>query len=156
MATPAEDVNLQTRILGTDTNTNPDMKYNKISLLNTGLDPKYFPGSMSRVVNAINSAMDRAESARQYGSDLYKKFNKLILDTSSSYGRDKLDEMIEKSGEETLIEAIISLCDKIDSGEINLTPEMITESLGYKPIEEAEYVVGIMLDMDDENNEAQD
>ena len=46
---------------------------------------------------AINAAMDRAESARQYGADLFQKFNKLILDTSSSYGHNKFDEMIEKT-----------------------------------------------------------
>ena len=144
-----DELYLQSKILSTDTANNPDMQFSKIPLLNKGLNPKLFSGTMTRIVNAINLAMDRAESARQYGSDLYKKFNKIILDTSSSYGRNKLNEMIEKTNQNTLIEAIISLSDKIASGEFNLTAETIIAALGYTPIKEPEYVLGIMLDMDD-------
>jgi hypothetical protein len=153
--TPEEKLRVQANTLTTETNKNPEMEYNKIPALNTGLDPKFFFGSRTKIVNAINTAMDRAESARQYGADLYKKFNKIILDTSSSYGQNKFLEMIEKTEQETLVEAIIALSDRIDNGDITLTSEMITESLGYIPIKEAEYIVGIVLD-DDENIETQD
>ena len=153
--TPSERYEIQSEILTTETNKNPDMKYNKIPVLNKGLNPLTFPGSMSKVVNAINAAMDRAESARQYGADLFQKFNKLILDTSSSYGHNKFDEMIEKTGEETLIEAIVKLCDRLDSGDFLLTAEMISNVLGFTPIAEANYVVGIILD-DEEETETQE
>lgn len=69
----------------TNTSNNEEMIYNQIPLLNKGLNNKYFPKSMSRVVNAINASMDRAESARQYGADLYKKFANIILDPAGSY-----------------------------------------------------------------------
>lgn len=153
--TPTEKFNIQSEVLSTETNKNPDMKYNKIPVLNKGLNPEVFPGSMSKVVNAINAAMDRSESARQYGADLFQKFNKLILDTSSSYGHNKFDEMIEKTGEETLIEAIVKLCDRLDSGDFKLTAEMISNVLGFTPIAEANYVVGIILD-DEEETETQE
>ena len=153
--TSTEKLNIQSEVLSTETNKNPDMKYNKIPVLNKGLNPSTFPGSMSKVVNAINAAMDRAESARQYGADLFQKFNKLILDTSSSYGRDKFNEMIEKTGEETLIEAIVKLCNRLDSGDFSLTAEMISGVLGFTPISEANYVVGVILD-DEEEIETQE
>ena len=78
--TPSERYEIQSEILTTETNKNPDMKYNKIPVLNKGLNPEIFPGSMSKVVNAINAAMDRSESARQYGGDLFQKFLDALQD----------------------------------------------------------------------------
>lgn len=145
--TPEQKTQLE--VLTTNTSNNEEMKYNQIPLLNKGLDSKYFPKSMSRVVNAINASMDRAESARQYGADLYKKFANIILDPAGSYGKDKLEEMIEKTGEDTLIEAICEICDRLSTGEgVNVTYETIVNALGYVPAVEAgaNYVVGIFLD----------
>lgn len=145
--TPEEKV--QYEVLTSKTSDNEGMVFNKISLLNKGLDPEYFPGSMSKIVNAINASMDRAESARQYGADLYKKFAKIILDPSGSYGKSKLEEMIEKTGEDTLIEAICQLCHQLETGEgINITYETVINALGYVPAAEAgaNYVVGLFLD----------
>ena len=48
--TPEQETQLE--VLTTNTSNNEEMKYNQIPLLNKGLDSKYFPKSMSRVVNA--------------------------------------------------------------------------------------------------------
>ena len=44
--TPSERYEIQSEVLSTETNKNPDMKYNKIPVLNKGLNPSTFPGSM--------------------------------------------------------------------------------------------------------------
>lgn len=57
--------------------------------------------------------------------------------------------MIEKTGEDTLIEAICEICDRLSTGEgVNVTYETIVNALGYVPAAEAgaNYVVGIFLD----------
>ena len=49
----------------------------------------------------------------------------------------------------------IKLCDRLDSGDFKLTAEMISNVLGFTPIAEANYVVGIILD-DEEEIETQE
>lgn len=149
MDTITPEQKVQYEVLSTKTSNNEGMEYDKLPLINKGLDPKYFPGSMSKIVNAINASIDRAESARQYGADLYKKFANIILDPAGSYGKSKLEEMIERTGEDTLIEAICKICDQLATGEgVNITYDSVVNALGYVPGMEggSNYVVGLFLD----------
>lgn len=143
------DKELQSKMLTSKTSENEKMIYNSVPVMNTALNPEFFPGSLSKIVNAINASYDRAETARKYGADVYKKFASIILDTSSSYGSSKFEEMIEKTGEDTLIEAICQLCNKIESLEPgSITKEDIINALGYTPAMEggSQFITGIILD----------
>lgn len=151
MSLTTEEKDLQNKILTTKTSENESMAFNPINARNTGLNPDYFPGALSKIVNAINASYERAESARQYGMDLYNKFAEIILDTAGSYGQEKLSEMIEKTGQATLIEGVVKICDQLASGEgVNITQETIINALGYEPIKEPTYILGVEL-FDDES-----
>lgn len=74
----------------------------------------------------------RTESTRKYATDIYKKLSDIILNTSTPYGKDQYQQMYQKSGKSTLIEAIVVLCDRLEEVE-DLTAEEIIEALGYTP-----------------------
>ena len=143
------DKELQSKMLTSKTSENEKMIYNSVPVMNTALNPEFFPGSLSKIVNAINASYDRAETARKYGADVYKKFASIILDTSSSYGSSKFEEMIEKTGEDTLIEAICQLCNKIESlepGSITKEDTISLVSAIFSNLRIAQFITGIILD----------
>lgn len=138
---------IQSAALTTETGQNEDMKYNINPFESSGLNPKFFKGYNTKIVNALNVAYDRAESARKYAADLYVKFANIILDTSNTYGRQKFEEMVELTDEDTLIEAIVNLANRMVSGE-DITYNIIVNALGYVPARSsgADFVIGIVLD----------
>ena len=145
---PYDKKTQQAEILSTETSSNENMPYTRLEITNKGLNPDRFPGALSKVVNAINMSYERAESARNYGKLLYEKFARIILDPSGSYGKSKIEEMIEKTGETTLIEAICSLCSTLESGEgVNVTVDTIINALGYTPMSS---MVGYILEEEKE------
>ena len=61
--------------------------------------------------------------------------------------------MIEKTGETTLIEAICSLCNTLESGEgVNVTADTIINALGYTPASSAN-MVGYILEDEESTTE---
>lgn len=103
---------------------------------------------LTKLETAIKKSYDKAESAQKYASEIYKKLSSIILDPSGSYGKSKIEEMIESTGEKTLIEAICSLCNMMESGDVNLTYDSIVDALGYVPARESgeTYVAGYILE----------
>lgn len=74
----------------------------------------------------------KTESTRKYSTNVYKRLTDIILNTSTPYGKDQYDQMYQKSGKRTLIEAIVVLLDRLEQVE-DLTADEVIAALGYTP-----------------------
>lgn len=80
----SEDVlKLQTDILASKTSDNPDMVFKKNATLNKGLNPDYFSGQYTKIVNALNQLADSSNKANIAVTSFMDKMNGILLDTSN-------------------------------------------------------------------------
>jgi hypothetical protein len=114
MALTEEQLLLQMDILAskTDEATNPNMAYKKNATLNKGLNPSFFTGNNTKIVNALNSVAANAEIATATATDVLNKVNDIMLDTATSAGAAVWENVKAITGEDTVLEGI----EKIVSG----------------------------------------
>lgn len=109
MALSEDVIKQQIDILATKTSDNPEMIYKTIAALNKGLDPNYFSGHDSKIVNAINKLASEVKMLNQAVVDLANKHNEVIMDIHSEEN-EEIWEMTQKlMGENNLIEGIKSI-----------------------------------------------
>ena len=65
-----------------DVTTNNKLVYKTNAALNKGLNPDYFSGSKSKLVNILNSFYETINLTKQTVDEVYTKFNPVILDVS--------------------------------------------------------------------------
>lgn len=104
-----EIMELQAKILAarTDTSTNPNMKYNKLASRNTGLNPEYFSGNDTKMVNALNMLYKKADDAANTAKKTKDKLNEIVLDTELN-----VDEWTKLKGlmdQDTIVEGLVDL-----------------------------------------------
>ena len=104
-----EIMELQAKILAarTDTSTNPNMKYNKLASRNTGLNPEYFSGNDTKMVNALNMLYKKADDAADTAKKTKDKLNEIVLDTELN-----VDEWTKLKGlmdQNTIVEGLVDL-----------------------------------------------
>lgn len=104
-----EIMELQAKILAarTDTSTNPNMKYNKLTSRNTGLNPEYFSGNDTKMVNALNMLYKKADDAANTAKKTKDKLNEIVLDTELN-----VDEWTKLKGlmdQDTIVEGLVDL-----------------------------------------------
>lgn len=111
MALTDQEKVLQAGILAekTDEATNPNMTYSSMATNNKGLNPAYFTGNNTKVVNAINSTYKQAQMAMTTVTNFGNKINGVLLDTGSTDGLAKLEQLRTDMGYQTLIEGLIDL-----------------------------------------------
>ena len=111
MALTTEELLIQVNILAskTDPATNPDMIYVINNNLNKGLNPNYFVGSDTKIVNAINKLADEDIKVSNMVNDISDKVNSILLDVdaySTSITWRKVQELM---GQPTIIEGLEDL-----------------------------------------------
>ena len=111
MALTDQEKLLQAGILAekTDEATNPNMTYSSMVTNNKGLNPAYFTGNNTKIVNAINSSYKQSQTAVNAVTTFGSKINGVLLDTSTPDGTTKLEQLRTDMGYQTLIEGLIDL-----------------------------------------------
>ena len=111
MALTDEEKVLQAGILAekTDSTTNPNMTYTTSVITNKGLNPEYFTGNNTKFVNAMNATYKQAQMAMTTVTSFGNKINGVLLDTGSTAGQAKLEQLRVDMGYQTLIEGLIDL-----------------------------------------------
>lgn len=134
MALTDEQKVLQADILAekTDSSTNPNMTYSTSTAKNKTLNPNYFSGNDTKVVNAINATFKQAEKAIVTVNNFSSKVNEVLLDVGSTNGLTKLEQLRTDMGQQTLIEGLIDLYENklptyttIDSIEYATSEELV-------------------------------
>lgn len=93
----------------TDSSTNPNMSYSSIVSRNTGLNPNYFTGNYTTIVNALNLTMKKAEDSDSKVTTFGEKLKVTIGDTSSVEMAEKFENLKTLMGQNTIIEGLIDL-----------------------------------------------
>lgn len=123
-----EILEMQAKILAarTDTSTNPNMKYSGIASKNTGLNPNYFSGNNTKIVNALNTVYKKAEDASDTAQKTKEKLNEIVLDTEMNS-----DEWIKLKGlmdHNTIVEGLVDLYEnKLPNSSGGSTSDYATE-----------------------------
>ena len=92
-----------------DTTTNNKLVYKTNTVLNKGLNPDYFSGNKSKLVNILNSFYETINLTKQTVDEVYTKFNPVILDIANSTNKAILDQMRAATGKDTLVESVLAL-----------------------------------------------
>lgn len=104
-----EILELQAKILSarTDSTTNPNMTYSSIPARNKALNPEYFSGNDTKIVNALNTMYKTNLNTAESTKKITDKFNNVVLDTETYTEEwDKLKELMK---EDTIVEGLINL-----------------------------------------------
>ena len=65
-----------------DVTTNDKLVYKTSPLTNKGLNPNYFSGNNTKIVNILNKFYENINTINSTVEEVYEKFNPIILDTS--------------------------------------------------------------------------
>lgn len=108
MALTAEQLVLQMELLTskTDSTTNPNIIFKPSTVLNKGLDPDYFTGNNTKLVNAINMLAKSNDSTATLVASLGNKFNNVLLDVSDGINQVLWQDTQKLMAKDTLIEGI--------------------------------------------------
>ena len=142
MAMSDEELLLQMNILASKTEDNPDMVFKANKTLNKGLNPEYFTGNNTKIVNAINMLAETTVKVTEVSSLVTEKVNELLLDTSVDENKllwDKLKELMEM---DTIIEGLHRILDGKQQDKIlGITPDDICKILSVAQAEDGEMMV---------------
>lgn len=147
MALTDQEKVLQAGILAekTDEATNPNMTYSSMATNNKGLNPAYFVGNNTKIVNAINSTYKQAQKAMTTVTNFGGKINDVLLDTGTPEGQVKLEQLRTDMGHQTLVEGLIDLYENKlptyatnDSIEFATPEELVAmyNAIGAEPVNE--------------------
>ena len=92
-----------------DTATNNKLVYKTNAALNKGLNPDYFSGNKSKLVNILNDFYKTINLTNQTVNEVYTKFNPVVLDIGTPENQAILDQMRAATGKDTLIESVLAL-----------------------------------------------
>lgn len=142
MALTEEDLKKQLDILTTKTSDNPDMVYNSNPALNKGLNPEYFTGNNTKIVNAINWLAENNVQTSELSEVVANKVNELLLDTSSDVNKAIWDNVKELMEMDTVIEGIQRILEGKQQDKIlGITPDDIGKILSVAQAEDGEMMV---------------
>lgn len=106
MALTEDQILQQINVLATKTSDNPNMVYKSNATLNKGLNPEFFTGNNTKIVNAINSLALKNQANEAITQNVSEKVNQILLDTSSADGSVIWEHTKELMGANTIIEGI--------------------------------------------------
>ena len=147
MALTDQEKVLQAGILAekTDEATNPNMVYSTAGAANKGLNPAYFTGNNTKIVNAMNKTYKQAEMAMSTVGTFGNKLDDILLNTETGEGQAKLEQLRTDMGQQTLIEGLIDLYENklptyatADSIEFATPEELVAmyNAIGTEPVNE--------------------
>ena len=106
MALTEEELKQQANVLATKTEDNPNMPYKANATLNKGLNPDYYSGQYTKIVNALNKLAEDTDKVKNASTDVIEKINYILLDTSSEDNNNLFNNVKELIGAPTVIEGI--------------------------------------------------
>lgn len=86
-----------------DTKTNPLMVYKIATITNKGLNPEYFTGNKTKIVNILNDLQKDINMAVGTVGNVYTKFNPVVGDTDTPSVKVYYNALKEATGQESLI-----------------------------------------------------
>lgn len=142
MAMSDEELLLQMNILASKTEDNPNMVYKANATLNKGLNPEYFTGNNTKIVNAINHLAETSVKTSDLSEAVADKVNELLLDTSSDANKAIWDNVKELMEMDTIIEGIQRILEgKQQDKVLGITPDDIGKILSVAQAEDGEMMV---------------
>ena len=142
MAMSEEELKRQLDILTTKTSENPDMVYRANASLNKGLNPDYFTGNNTKIVNAINWLAENNVQTSQLAEIVANKVNEILLDTSIDANNDIWKNVKELMEMDTIIEGIQRILEGKQQDKIlGITPDDIGKILSVVQAEDGEMMV---------------
>ena len=109
MALSEDVLKLQLDILASKTSDNPDMVFKKNATLNKGLNPDYFSGQHTKIVNALNQLADGSNKANIAVTSFMDKMNNILLDTSNEDNSRIFENLQDLMGAPTIIEGLVNV-----------------------------------------------
>ena len=111
MALSTEELLLQMQILTekTDVNTNPNMVYKANKTLNKGLNPEYYSGNNTKIVNILNDLFAADTKTANTASAVADKVNSIIKDTDTADGLAAWEKLQAAMGKSTIIDGLNDL-----------------------------------------------
>lgn len=106
MAMTDEELMLQLEILTSKTESNPNMVYKANAALNKALNPSYFSGNATKIVNAINDLAVKTDQSIVIAKTVAQKVNDILLDVDTADNAVIWENVKELMGKETIIEGI--------------------------------------------------
>lgn len=153
MAMTDEELLLQMNILATRLDTNENMQYKTNTALNKGLNPDYFTGNNTKIVNAINLLAETSVKISDLSEAVANKVNEVLLDTSSDANRAIWENVKELMEMDTIIEGIQRILEgKQQDKVLGITPEDIGKILSVSQAEDGEMMVKAIDFAVDSNN----
>lgn len=101
-----EELMLQMNILASKTDSNPNMSYKANATLNKGLNPTYFTGQSTKIVNAINDLASKVNNSTIVAQNVADKVNEILLDITTTDNAPIWENVKDLMGVETIIEGI--------------------------------------------------
>lgn len=130
MAMSDEELLLQMNILASKTADNHNMVYKANAILNKGLNPEFFTGNNTKIVNAINLLAETCVKVEDVAEVVTNKINELLLDTSSDANKLIWDNVKELMEMDTIIEGIQRILEgKQQEKILGITPDDIGKIL---------------------------
>jgi hypothetical protein len=124
MAMTEEELLLQMNILASKTSDNPNMTYKANKTLNKGLNPEFFSGNDSKIVNILNDMYSAIEAAGTSARNAVNKINEIVVDTSSADGMASWEHLQSVMNRPTIVQGLIDLYDGLHVDTIlGLNPE---------------------------------
>lgn len=109
MAMTDEELLLQMNILVNKISDNPNMVFKTNKTLNKGLNPEYYSGNDSKIVNILNSLFEKSQQVDIIASNVTNKVNELVGDSSSTLGAANWEKLQGLMEQPTIIEGLNDL-----------------------------------------------
>ena len=142
MAMTDEELLLQMNILASKTDANSNMAYKENATLNKGLDPDFFSGNATKIVNAINQLALSNQQTSELTQLVANKVNEILLDTSLDSNKAIWENTQELMEIGTLIQGIQRILQGKQQDKIlGITPDDIGKILMVDQAEDGEMMV---------------
>ena len=111
MAMTDEELLLQMKILTekTDSTTNPNMVFKTSKMLNKGLNPEYYSGNNTKIVNILNDLFAADQKTTEVANVVSNKINSILKDTDTSDGQAAWEKLQGAMGQATIIDGLNDL-----------------------------------------------
>lgn len=145
MTLSEEAILQQINVLTTKTSENSEMVYKATAALNKGLNPDFFSGNNTKIVNAINKLASEINMLNNAVVNMIEKTNSVLSDVYTAENKQNWEDTKELMGHDNLIDGIKALLegqlqdkvlnlDPIDVGKILSVSQTKSGDLQVKPI----------------------
>jgi hypothetical protein len=106
-----EELLLQAKILSdkTDSTTNPNMQFKANKTLNKGLNPEYYSGNNTKIVNILNALFESDQQVTSAANKVAQKVNEVLGDTETTLGAVDFEKLQGLMEQPTIIKSLIDL-----------------------------------------------